>query len=161
MTFVRGNPERVNRKEVISEAEFAEMLREAEALPETFYRLRTLALLCILRLTGKRRSEVARLELSDFKIEKGFLHVTFTLSKKRRQNLITKRSQKSIPLILKAALKHHMDFTQYFQLLLPTEKFTCTAMNTPPTLHSTRVQEYAVLTLLLAKKCGLCWDGQA
>ncbi|MBT0160009.1 site-specific integrase [Candidatus Bathyarchaeota archaeon A05DMB-2] len=122
MTYVRGNPQRTQRKDVITEAEFNEMLREAEAIPETFYRLRTTALLCILRLTGKRRSEVARLELTDFKVENDFLHVTFTLSKKRRQNVMTKRSQKSIPLS-DPLTRPILDYLDYLKSLDPTPKF--------------------------------------
>ncbi|MCW4047485.1 MAG: site-specific integrase [Candidatus Bathyarchaeota archaeon] len=122
MTFVRGSPERVNRKDVIGDAEFAEMLKEAEAIPETFYRLRTSALLCILRLTGKRRSEVAGLELSDFKTENDYLHIMFTLSKKRRQNVITKRSQKSIPLS-DPLTKPILEYLEYLQSLNPVPKY--------------------------------------
>jgi integrase len=98
VTHVRGLKARIERKQVITDEEFKEMLYKAKQIPETFYRLRTIAVLCILRLTGKRRSEVALLEVSDFKIADSYLHVTFTLSKKRKQTVITKRSTKTIPL---------------------------------------------------------------
>jgi integrase len=79
-------------------------------------------LLCLLRLTGKRRSEIACLEVSDFKIEDPFLHVTFTLSKKRKQTVITKRSTKTIPLsdpLTKPVLK----YLQFLEHLTPTPNF--------------------------------------
>ena len=82
MTFVRGM--RKERKTVVSEEEFREMLAKAEELKPEFFRLRAKALLCILRLTGKRRGEVAQLQLNDFKVEEGFLNIMFRLEKKKR-----------------------------------------------------------------------------
>jgi integrase len=79
-------------------------------------------LLCILRLTGKRRSEIACLEVSDFKIEDPYLHVTFTLSKKRKKTAITKRSTKTIPLsdpLTKPILK----YLEFLEDLTPTPKY--------------------------------------
>ena len=122
MTNVRGLEARTKRKEVISNEEFSEMLHTAKQIPELFYRLRTLALLCILRLTGKRRSEVARLELSDFIVEGLFLNITFTLSKKRKATVITKRATKRIPLndpLTKPILK----YLEYLENLEPTPKY--------------------------------------
>jgi integrase len=82
VTFIRGL--RKERKTVISEDEFREMLAKAEELKPEFFKLRAKALLCILRLTGKRRGEVAQLQLGDFKVESGFLNITFRLEKKKR-----------------------------------------------------------------------------
>ena len=82
MTFVRGM--RKERKTVVSEEEFREMLDKAEELKPEFFKLRAKALLCILRLTGKRRGEVAQLQLNDFKVEEGFLNIMFKLEKKKR-----------------------------------------------------------------------------
>jgi len=122
LTHVRGLKARVERKEVISDEEFVVMMQKAETIPEEFYRLRTKALLCIFRLTGKRRSEVARLEVSDFKIEEGFLHVTFTLSKKRKKIPITKRSTKSIPLT-DPLTKPIIEYLEYLLDLDPQPKY--------------------------------------
>lgn len=83
MTDVRGSKLRTGRKTIIGDKEFQQILMRAQEIKEKFFRLRALALLCILRLTGKRRTEVARLEINDFKIEKSFINVTFTLLKKR------------------------------------------------------------------------------
>jgi integrase len=83
---------------VISEEEFQDMMNRARELEPEFYKLRTRALLSLFYLTGKRRSEMVRLEVDDFKEEDGMLQVTFTLSKKRRESVLTKRTTKSIPL---------------------------------------------------------------
>ncbi|MBA7485037.1 hypothetical protein ES707_20571 [subsurface metagenome] len=122
MTHVRGLKARVERKDVIGDEEFSAMMQKANKILEQFYRLRTLALLCILRLTGKRRSEVARLEVSDFKIEEGFLHVTFTLSKKRKKTTITKRSTKSIPLS-DPLTKPIIEYLEYLENLDPQPRY--------------------------------------
>jgi len=98
MTRVRGSGLRTERKTVIDEAEFQEMLKQTWQIKDTFLRLRATALLCLLRLTGKRRSEMATLELDSFKVENGFLNVTFTLLKKRKETLLTRQATKSIPL---------------------------------------------------------------
>jgi integrase len=98
------------------------MLHEAKKIPEQFYMLRTLALLCILRLTGKRRLEIACLEVSDFKIEDPYLHVTFTLSKKRKQTVITKRSAKTIPLS-DPLTKPILNYVEFLNDLKPAPKY--------------------------------------
>ena len=58
MTRVRNSEARVNRKTVISAEEFSEILETAELIADEFFRLRALAVLCLLRLTGKRREEI-------------------------------------------------------------------------------------------------------
>lgn len=122
MTHVRGLKARVERKDVIGDEEFSEMIQKANKITELFYRLRTLALLCILRLTGKRRSEVARLEVSDFKVEEGFLNITFTLSKKRKKSVITKRATKSIPL-RDPLTKPILEYLEFLEDLEPAPKY--------------------------------------
>jgi site-specific recombinase XerD len=85
MTRVRNSDSRVNRKTVISPEEFSETLEIAKLLEDEFFRLRALAILCLLRLTGKRREEIARVHLDFVKVENGFLSVTFELEKKKRR----------------------------------------------------------------------------
>jgi len=85
MTRVRGDPFRVHRKTIITDEEFKEMLRKADRISNKFYRLRAKALLCILRLTGKRREEIANLELGDVYTEGDFLYLRFRLEKKKRR----------------------------------------------------------------------------
>lgn len=69
---VRNSEERVNCKTVISADEFTETLETAELLEDEFFRLRALAILCFLRLTGKRREELAKVPLIFVKVENGF-----------------------------------------------------------------------------------------
>jgi len=98
MTNVRNSILREQRQTVITESEFAEALYKAEQIPNEFLRLRACAVLCLLRLTGKRRGEIAMLPLDNFKVEKGFLNITFILEKKRKGKVLQKLSKKSISL---------------------------------------------------------------
>ena len=88
MTRVRNNEARVNRKTVISVEEFNETLETAELIADEFFRLRALAVLCLLRLTGKRREEIAKIPFDFVKVENGFLTVRFELEKKKRRKRI-------------------------------------------------------------------------
>ena len=85
MTNVRGDKQRIERKTVIGDFEFQEMLNEAEKIQDKYVRLRNKAILCVLMLTGKRRGEVAAIEFNDVKVENNFLHITFILEKKRKR----------------------------------------------------------------------------
>ena len=98
MTNVRGSEFRINRQNVISDEEFEEALYNAEQIPNEFLRLRACAVLCLLRLTGKRRGEIAVLPLENFKVEDDYLKVTFILEKKRKEKMLQKLSTKAIPL---------------------------------------------------------------
>ena len=86
------------RQTVVSDSEFAEALNRAGRIKDDFIRLRAFAVLCLLRLTGKRRGEIAPLPLSSFKMEGSFLNVTFVLEKKRKETVLSKTAKKSIPL---------------------------------------------------------------
>ena len=98
MTNVRGSELRTKRRTVITEEEFDDLCYQADRIEDEFMRLRAKALLCLLRLTGKRRGEVNTLKLSSFKIEKRSLNVTFILEKKRKESILQKQAVKSIPL---------------------------------------------------------------
>jgi ribosomal protein L40E len=63
-------------------------LETAELIKDEFFRLRAKAVLCLLRLTGKRREEIAKVQFDFVKIEYGFLSVTFELEKKKRRKKI-------------------------------------------------------------------------
>ena len=93
----RFNEEHKQRKTTIDEAELRHSLEALEAKPE-FFRLRNVALLSLMWLVGKRRSEYPRLELTDFEEGAGVINVTFTLSKKRGEMVISKRSTKTLKL---------------------------------------------------------------
>jgi integrase len=98
MTNVRGSKQRTQRETVISESEFQTMLEHAAKIENEFMRLRASALLCLLRLVGKRREEVAKLRLDSFKVENDMLNITFFLEKKRKGSVLQRQAIKSIPL---------------------------------------------------------------
>jgi len=116
MTNVRGSKLRTQRKTVIGDEEFQQLLNRAEQIKDEFLRLRSLAALCVLRLSGKRRSEIAMLERESFKVEKHMLHITFTLLKKRKGTVLTKQSTKSIPLI-DPLTQHIIDYLEHLDSL--------------------------------------------
>lgn len=111
-----------DRKTVVGEEEFEAMRENANSIPVTFFRLRTLALLALLYLTGKRVSEIVRLELSDFKTSGGMLSVTFTLSKKRKDTVLNKRATKAIPLT-DPLTRPIIEYLNYLQGLIPQPRY--------------------------------------
>jgi len=122
MTHVRGLKLRTQRQTVITDKEFEEAMNRAEQIKDKFFRLRALALLCLLRLTGKRRGEVAILRLDNFKVETGFLNITFILLKKRKGRVLQRQATKSIP--LKDPLtKPILSYLEYLNNLQPKPQF--------------------------------------
>lgn len=86
-----------SRKEVISDAEVEEM--KSIILTWDLYEcLRGLAILALFDATGKRREEVSSLEVGDVVVKDPNLSVTFTVVKKRRDQLLSKRREKQVPL---------------------------------------------------------------
>jgi len=75
---------RKNRRDVIEAKEFQTTVNQAGLIKDKFLQMRSVALLCLLRLTGKRRGEIATVRLDDVKIENHLLSVTFSLEKKKR-----------------------------------------------------------------------------
>lgn len=84
MTRVRNNAFRESRETVIDDSELNKALEKASSIPNEYFRLRALAVLSLLRLSGKRRTEIAWIPLENFKVENDLLTVTFTLEKKRK-----------------------------------------------------------------------------
>lgn len=83
---------KVQRKDVYSQQELEEMFSNAAKIVNDYFALRAAALISLFK-TGKRRGEVAGLEITDVKEENNYLFVTFRLEKKRRKALVlvTKR----------------------------------------------------------------------
>ena len=79
MTRVRNNAFRESRETVIEDEELGKALNQANTIDNEYFRLRALAVLSLLRLSGKRRSEIAWIPLENFKGENDLLIVTFTL----------------------------------------------------------------------------------
>jgi site-specific recombinase XerD len=71
---------------VIDDDELGKALDETNAIEDEYFRLRALAVLSLLRLCGKRRTEISWIPLDNFRIENGLLTVTFTLEKKKRNH---------------------------------------------------------------------------
>jgi hypothetical protein len=86
LTRVRGNTFRENRETVIDDNELGRALDQANTIDNEYFRLRALAVLSLLRLSGKRRMEIAWIPLENFKVENDLLTVTFTLEKKKRKH---------------------------------------------------------------------------
>jgi site-specific recombinase XerD len=82
MTRVRNSVSRENRETVIDDNELNRALNQANAIKIDYFRLRALAVLSLLRLSGKRRTEISWVQLENFKVENDLLTVTFTLEKK-------------------------------------------------------------------------------
>jgi len=122
MTFVRNSPLRMERQKVITEEEFEEALIKAEQIPNEFLRLRACAVLCLLRLSGKRRGEIAVLPLENFKVEKGFLNITFILEKKRKGHVLQKLSTKSISLT-HPLVRPILQYLEYLNNMKPKPKY--------------------------------------
>jgi len=89
---------KVQRKDVLSEEEIEDMIKRAQQIENEYFRLRALALISIFYKTGKRRAEVACLEVDDLKIKGKYLSVTFTVVKKRKKNVMSVRREKLLPL---------------------------------------------------------------
>jgi hypothetical protein len=82
---VRNNAFRESRETVIDDEELGKALEKANAIEDEYFQLRALAVLSLLRLSGKRRTEIAWIPFENFKVENDLLTVTFTLEKKKRK----------------------------------------------------------------------------
>jgi hypothetical protein len=86
LTRVRNNAFRESRETVIDDSELGRALSQASTIDNEYFRLRAVAVLSLLRLSGKRRTEIAWIPLENFKVENDLLTVTFTLEKKKRKH---------------------------------------------------------------------------
>lgn len=99
--MTRVDPERNKRKGVIKSDEFNSMIETADSSDysnEIYYQIRDKAIACVFYKSGKRRVEVARLEVSDLEIKSENLSITFTVFKKRKSGVLINRREKLIPL---------------------------------------------------------------
>jgi hypothetical protein len=86
LTRVRNNAFRENRETVIDDNELGKAFDKAKSIDSMYFRLRALAVLSLLRLSGKRRTEISWIPLENFKVENDLLNVTFALEKKKRKH---------------------------------------------------------------------------
>ncbi|OGN91085.1 MAG: hypothetical protein A2Z70_00775 [Chloroflexi bacterium RBG_13_48_17] len=80
---------------ILSDREFDLMLTQSRVNDTEFLRLRNPAILCVLRITGKRRGEIAGLERKDVWVEGDLLSLNFKLLKKSRKH--TKENGTIVP----------------------------------------------------------------
>lgn len=112
---------KTQRKDVLSDNEVDIMLERAAQLPTEHYRLRAKALVSLFR-SGKRRAEVASLEMTDLDINSHFLYVTFTTVKKRKKSILATRRRKRYPLESHYA-KHILEYWEWMKRHHPECKF--------------------------------------
>jgi len=122
MTNVRNSDSRENRQTMISEIEFQDALNHAKEIKNDFLKLRALAVLSVLRLTGKRRGEIAVLPLQNLKLEGRFLNVSFILEKKRKEKVLQKLATKSL-LLSDPLTRNILTYLEYLNKLEPKPKF--------------------------------------
>jgi hypothetical protein len=86
LTRVRGNTFRETRETVIDNEELDEALAKAGTIDGEYFHLRALAVISLLRLSGKRRTEISWIPLENIKVDGDLLNVTFALEKKKRRH---------------------------------------------------------------------------
>lgn len=114
--------ERAGRKDVVSDGELRLIQARVKSIETPFYRMRTGALIPMLRLVGKRRGEIVSLELTDFEETAEILNVTFTLEKKRKGNMMSKRVTKGLP-ISDPLTPPIVEWIHYLKTLHPVPKY--------------------------------------
>jgi hypothetical protein len=86
LAHVRNNTFRETRETVINDGELNIALDQANGINNKYLGLRALAVLSLLRLSGKSRTEISWIPLENFKVENNLLNVTFALEKKNRKH---------------------------------------------------------------------------
>ena len=74
---------------VLSDPEFKLILSAAMAIPFQFLAIRNTSILCMIRITGKRREEIAALTRRDVFVEDPNLAMNFKLLKKRHRKKLS------------------------------------------------------------------------
>ena len=72
-------------RDILDDSEFSLILAQAKKNECEFLGYRNPAILCMLRITGKRREEIAALENRDVWVNRGLLQMNFMLLKKHRE----------------------------------------------------------------------------
>ena len=77
--------EALKNRPMPTEKEIEALLGKADSLKTEFFQLRAKAIIGLVKIFGKRRGELSRLEMSDLTIENDFLNVIFTILKKHKK----------------------------------------------------------------------------
>ena len=83
----------IAQRPVFSDDEVTKMIKKADKIKNTYFRLRSKALISLFDMTGKRRIEVSRLRQDDAKIKDSYLRVNFTIAKTRTKKTGTGRAK--------------------------------------------------------------------
>ncbi len=70
---------------ILTTLDIEKMLVEANKINDEYRRLRVKALIGLLKIFGKRRSEISRLKIIDLIIADNYLNITWTISKKHKR----------------------------------------------------------------------------
>jgi integrase len=111
------NP-KLQRKNVVSDQEIEQMLIDADGYKETFFKLRAKAVLALL-VTGKRRFEIVSLEQTDLRSDDRSLYVSFTVTKKRKKNILSVRRTKKYRLTSRWA-KMILEYAEFLKQKYPS-----------------------------------------
>jgi site-specific recombinase XerD len=122
LTHVRGNTLRIDRTDVIQDSEIQEAIENARRIEDHYFQLRAVAVLSLLRISGKRRGEVAIISLDNFSVNSEYLKVNFILEKKRAKTKLKKISTKQFPLD-DYLTENVIEYLNYLETLTPKPKF--------------------------------------
>lgn len=106
------NPSLAQRP-VLSDEEVAKMIEKANKIKNTYFRLRSKALVSLFDLTGKRRIELSRLRQDDVKIKDEYLRVNFTIAKTRTKKTTTQRAK--LLLLKDQRTQHILEYVKWMR----------------------------------------------
>lgn len=113
---------KVQRKTVLSSKEIDKMLKNAEKIPDLYQQLRAKAIVCILKIFGKRRLETAQIGIDDLETTEEDLIITFYVTKKRTKQALATQRRKSVSLKSKYA-KPIVRYLEYLKNVFPNTKY--------------------------------------
>ena len=113
---------RADRTSVITDEELAEALGNAEKIEDTYFRLRSKAVISLIRLSGKRRGEIAMIPLNNFKVNSPYLEVSFILEKKRKTLPLAKISTKRY-LLTDPLVSNILEYLAFLEAMNPKPQF--------------------------------------
>jgi len=121
LTLLPMTNAKVERKDVPDESEIESEIQKAEEIRDVYLRLRAKATIALLE-TGKRRSELVSLKVSDVWEDNKFLFVRFTVVKKRKKNIMTLQRIKKFDLTSRYATMI-LDYLRYLKTQYPSCQF--------------------------------------
>lgn len=82
------NPNKAYKnRTILSTQEIDKMLGKADKITDEYQQKRVKALIGLVKKFGKRRSELARLQINDLIIQNSYLEIKWTISKKHKKGL--------------------------------------------------------------------------